>query len=269
MRNDSSAAKKTRAAAAGGGVTAVDRALAIVFALEAAAYPLTLAELARETGLYKSTLLRLLASLTRSALVVRRSDQRYSFGPLAFRLGRAYEATYHLRAHVVPWLERLVNDGTESASFHVRQDEVTRLCLFRVNSRHPTLDSVHAGDFLPKHRGAAGKVLIAFDGADALQAKRLDPVAVSYGERDPSCAALACPVFGPDAELYGAISLSGPRERFTPTAVRRMTRLLLDAAAEVTRSLGGVWPWGVRGGAAEPAARSVRTRATGRRVGAS
>lgn len=267
MRNDSSAAK-TRAAPAGGGVTAVARALAIVFALEAAAHPLTLAGLARETGLYKSTLLRLIASLTRSTLVVRRSDQRYSLGPLAFRLGRAYEATYHLRAHVVPLLERLVNDGTESASFHVRQDDVTRLCLFRINSRHPTLDSVHAGDLLPKHHGAAGKVLLAFEGDGALQAKRLEPVAVSYGERDPSCAAVACPVFGLDAELYGAISLSGPRERYTPVAVRRMTRLLLEAAAEVTRSLGGVWPWGVRGGAAEPAARSARTRAAGRRVGA-
>ena len=71
------------------------------------AQPLTLADLARATGYYKSTLLRLIASLERSGLVVRRADQRYSLGPMAFRLGRAFEATFHLKESVLPVLHEI------------------------------------------------------------------------------------------------------------------------------------------------------------------
>jgi DNA-binding IclR family transcriptional regulator len=99
------------------GVAAVDRAFKIVSALEANAKPLGLADLARETGMYKSTLLRLLASLERNTLVVRRPDSKYALGQFAFRLGRAFETTYHLKECVVPVLEWLVTQDTESPSF--------------------------------------------------------------------------------------------------------------------------------------------------------
>jgi DNA-binding IclR family transcriptional regulator len=218
------------------GVAAVDRALTIVAALEASAQPLSLADLARATGMYKSTLLRLLVTLERSTLVVRRPDSKYALGQFAFRLGRAFEATYHLKECVLPVLEWLVAQGTESASFHRWHDEDNRLCLFRLDSHHPTLDRVRAGDILPIRRGAAGKVLrlAAADNNPLIQA--------SYGERDPSCAAIACPVFGSSGETIGALSLSGPLERFSPASVKRMSKTLVTAAERTTRSLGGTWP---------------------------
>jgi len=223
------------------GVAAVDRAMSILAALEQAAAPVTLAELAAATDLYKSTLLRLLVSLERAATVVRRSDQRYVLGPFAFRLGRAYEATHPLRACLLPLMQSLVDAGAESPSFHVAHDAHTRLCLLRIDSNHSTLDRVRAGDLLPLARGAPGKVLRAFAGG-AAGAPGAPLVHTSFGERDPLCGAVACPVFGPGGELLGALSLSGPLDRFTPPRVRRMSRPLLDAAAAATRALGGAWP---------------------------
>ena len=223
------------------GVAAVDRALAIVTALEAAAAPRTLAELARATGLYKSTLLRLIASLERHALVVRRTDQRYALGDLALRLGQAFEATYHLKECVLPVLEWMIEQGTESPSFHVWHGDDTRMCIYRIDSKHSTLDRVRAGDLLPIRRGAPGKVLRAFKNGYA-QAHGAELVYASYGERDPACGAVSCPVFGPGGELVGALSLSGPLERFSPAAVKKMSRPLLAAAEKATRALGGNWP---------------------------
>lgn len=223
------------------GVAAVDRALVILVALERAARPLTLAELAAATELYKSTLLRLLVSLERAAMVVRRADLRYALGPFAFRLGRAYEAVHPLRASLQPLMQALVDAGCESPSFHVWNDAETRLCILRIDSNHSTLDRVRAGDLLPLTRGAPGKVLRTFArGADASPGASL--VHSSFGERDPSCGAVACPVFGPGGELLGALSLSGPLDRFTQPLVRRMRRPLLDAAMAATHALGGVWP---------------------------
>lgn len=223
------------------GVAAVDRALSIATTLARASAPLTLAELARRTGMYKSTLLRLLASLARAGLVVHRSDKRYALGPLAFLFGRSFEQTYGMKEGVQPVLEWLVSKGTESPSFHVHHGKDSRLCLFRIDSAHATLDRVRAGDVLPLNRGAPGKVLQAFAGG--LNVAGDTPLLQhSFGERDPLCAAVAAPVFGPAGVLLGALSLSGPLERFSDLAVQRMNSLLFTAAETATRALGGQWP---------------------------
>ena len=203
------------------GVAAVDRAFAIAAVLAERAAPLSLAEIARATKMYKSTLLRLLVSLERSGLVVRRTDQRYALGQFAFQLGRAFETTYHLKECVVPVLERLVAQGSESPSFHVWHDEKTRLCLFRIDSNHSTLDRVRPGDILPIEKGAAGKVLRAFRGGVPSD-NNVPLIYSSFGERDPLCGAVAVPVFAAGDELVGALSLSGPLERFSELSIKKM-----------------------------------------------
>jgi DNA-binding IclR family transcriptional regulator len=209
------------------GVAAVDRAFAILGALAERDDPGALADIARATGFYKSTILRLAASLEAAGYLTRLEDGRWMLGGSAHRLGLAYERQNPLRRHVVPVLRELVEQGTESASFHVRHGDA-RLCLFRVNSHHSTLDRVEAGAILPLDRGAAGRIL---------RGDETHRTALSRGERDPSCAGLAAPVFGP-AGLVGALSLSGPGERFTEEAVARMETLLLAATDRVGQALG-------------------------------
>lgn len=238
------------------GVAAVERALAIAEALVAAGAPMTLSELAEATGLYKSTVLRLMVSLERRTLVVRRQDQRYVLGPLAFRFGRAYELAHHLKEFLLPLMEQLVERGMESPSFHVWQDDDTRLCLLRLDSHHSTLDRVHSGQILPLSRGAAGKVLRRW-APGAATATDPPTVETSYGERDPLCGAVAAPVFGPGGQLLGALSLSGPLERFSEPLVRRMSRPLLDTAEAATVALGGAWPTTVRPRGLRGTARAV------------
>ncbi|OZI34859.1 IclR family transcriptional regulator [Bordetella genomosp. 10] len=223
------------------GVAAVERALSIVDAIAQRTEPIGLADLSRATGFYKSTLLRLIASLEKANLVVRRADGRYALGLYAHQLGRAYEATYRLAETLQPLLQGLVDQGTESASFHAYHDPRSRICLLRVDSHHSTLDRIRPGDLLPLDKGAAGKLLTAYlVRGESVETAGL--ILTSMGERDPSCAAVASPVFGPDDEMRGAISLSGPKERYTPASIKKMSRLLLESAARATRALGGRWP---------------------------
>lgn len=220
------------------GVAAVDRALSIVAVLTAGPSAMTLSELSRATQLYKSTILRLLESLERAQYVSRLPDARYTLGPMAYRLGMAYERTNDITVHVAPILEQLVAAETESASFHVPYGRDRRLCLLRKDSNHSTLDSVRAGQILPLV-GAAGKVVQAFLSIDAATAASQFLLVESYGERDPSCAGLASPVVGSDGRFIGAISLSGPIGRFTPDAVQRMKPLLFAAAQRISTRFGG------------------------------
>lgn len=227
------------------GVAAVDRALAILSAIEQSTLPRNLSEISRATGLYKSTILRILESLLDAGYIMRVEDSKYALGPSIMNLGLAYERTNPLRHLVMPIMERLVDEGAESPSFHIRQTSDERLCLFRLDSRHSTLDRVHAGDRLPIRRGAAGKVLLAFGAEEPdspeLQQIREECFAISLGERDKFCAGIAAPVFSSGENLMGALSLSGPKERFSPEDVARMKGPLLTAARDLTEALGGTY----------------------------
>lgn len=216
------------------GVAAVDRALAIIFALENSSGPMTLTQIAATTGFYKSTVLRLLESLLGFALVVRLDEGSYLLGPAIMRLGLAYEQQNPIRLQIRPVLADLVAKGAESPSFHIRHDSATRLCILRLDSNHSTLDRVREGDVLPLSVGAAGRIIAAYSNATAAPVME-----VSIGERDPACAGIAVPVFAAGHRFLGALSLSGPRERFGPKHIEEMRPMLLDAGRILSQMFGG------------------------------
>lgn len=222
------------------GVAAVDRALAILAALVQANGPASLAELSRATGLYKSTILRLAASLERAGYLGRLADGRFRLGPMCLNLGAAYRRAFDLGASVMPELTRLRDETGESASFYVREGD-KRVCLFRVESFHIVRNMISVGDMVPLDRGAAGRVLLAFDGEESAEAQAIREAgfAASFGERDAETAAVAAPVIGPGGRLVGALSVSGPRHRFGEREVERFVAACTRAAIDLTRALGG------------------------------
>jgi DNA-binding IclR family transcriptional regulator len=230
----------------GEGVAAVDRALSILAAFEQASEPLTLSELSRRTGLYKSTALRLLESLRKFSYVSLASGGRYELGPAVLRLGRVYQQNSRLQEKLLPVFQQIVAAGGESPSFFIRQGRDERLCVFRLDSNHSTLDRVNAGLVLPLDRGAAGHVIRAFDDR-ATGAKfdqiRADGYAISYSETSPDCAAVAAPIFGENNVLVGALSVSGLRFRFTEETIPHQVEHLLTGARSVCAAFGGRFPY--------------------------
>lgn len=222
------------------GVAAVDRALTVLGALAEGGGPVSLAELARRTGLYKSTILRLCFSLEKAGYLGRLDDGRFRLGPQCLNLGAAYRRSFDLGAYVMPILTRLRDLTGESASFYVREGN-SRICLYRVESFHIVRNMVSVGDMVPLDRGAAGRLILAYDGADDAAARQIrdDGHAVSHGERDSETAAVAAPVFDVDQRLAGALSVSGPRHRFHDEAVTRFVAACRDLASDLSRQLGG------------------------------
>jgi DNA-binding IclR family transcriptional regulator len=224
----------------GSGVAAVERALRILAVFEDRDEPLTLAQVAQRSGLYKSTILRLVASLERFGYIRRLADGRYHIGPEPMRLAQLYQQSFRLSDAVMPVLRRLANECSVTASFYVREGDA-RVCLHRVEPARIVRISVHEGDRLPVDRGASGKVLRAFSGekGEVFDAVRKACYAASFGERDPYTAAIAAPVFGVGQVLRGVLNFSGLREIFTPRHVAELRRHIVAAAAELTQSLGG------------------------------
>lgn len=222
--------------AAKGGAAAVDRALTLLQCFRAGDAPLSLATLAQRTGLYKSTVLRLLASLDHAMLVERLPTGGYVLGPGVARLQHVYRASYSLERIIMPALEELVAITQESAALHVLWGagaQAQRLSLFRVDSPQPIRDHYKAGDILPMTGGVGAKVLMAFCNDAALVAAhfasqesqqllttiRTTGYAAAVGDRDPEVAGIAAPIFKTDGQgqrvLTGALILTMPATRYT------------------------------------------------------
>lgn len=222
-------------------VAAVDRAIEILLAFRPGEDKLSLAQLAERTGMYKSTILRLLQTLERRNFIVRlAADGSYRLGPALFHLGMIYQRSFRLEDIVMPQLAVLTEATDESASFFV-SDGASRSCLFRVEPKQAVRHHVEVGETLPINRGATGKVLMLFsDGAEAVKPesfKQLPIIAIGDGTLDISV--IAGPVFGIDGKLIGAISVSGPTIRFGPKARQSISISLMNVLRTLTSQLGG------------------------------
>lgn len=224
------------------GVAALERGLSILEAFKSGGDALSLVDLANRTGLYKSTILRLSASLLNLGFLQRRDDGRYQLGPAVFELGRIYQRSFHLGDAVVPALRTLVAKSGESASFYIR-DGGSDVCLYRVDSPHPVRDAgVAEGDRFPIDDSACSTMLSAFAGKAGaeFEAARRDIVLVARpSRRVAGVAAIVAPVFQVGNALAGVLLLSGPESRFSDATVDTMAALVIEQAAGLTRALGG------------------------------
>lgn len=212
--------------------------MALLDCFSEASPALTLSELARASGLYPSTAMRLLASLERAGMLLRDDVGRYRPGPKLHRLGRLYDPDAERAAAIRPVLASLAQETGETAAFYVREG-ANRLCLFRVNGQRPVRSHLDEGAVLPLDRGAAGHVLLAYaGGTDARHAEvRRSAFCLSRGERDADSAAVAVPVFGPGRVFSGALGVTGPINRFGDAEVERMLLALRIAAGAISSRL--------------------------------
>jgi DNA-binding IclR family transcriptional regulator len=220
---------------------ALERGLSILTAFNRGRDTLSLAELATNTGLYKSAILRYSISLNDLGFLQRLSDGRYRLGPATFQLGGIYQRSFHRGDVVVPVLRELVTETGESAAFYVR-DGNSDVCLHRVESPRPVRDAgIGEGDRFPIDKSACSTVLSAYSTDDSTfeKARREVLIVARRSIRLSGVSAIACPVFAVDQSFAGAFLLSGPESRFSDDAVAQMKRTVAKHAAALTRILGG------------------------------
>jgi DNA-binding IclR family transcriptional regulator len=218
-------------------VEAVERALAVLDAFHADRPTMTLGEIAVATGFYKSTILRLAASLERCGYLVREENGVFRLGPTLWRLGSVYRAGFNLGGTIRPELRRLVEASGETASFYVREGR-SRVCLFRHNSPQSARHHLDEGAELPLNAGASAHVLVAFSDGRGSRSNAVQQrgYCISLGERDPQVAAVAVPVFDLGGQFRGALAISGLIGRFKEQE-RRAALAQLSASADRLRSV--------------------------------
>jgi len=236
MRNSASAAPDNKES----GVVAVTRALALMEAFEVGESTLSLAELGRRSGMHKTTVLRLARTLALSRYMVQTDDGQWRLGPAAGWLGARYQAGFDVNNVVEPTLHELVKSTGESASFYVREGDV-RSCVARVEGPQSVRHNVRIGERLPLTKGAHGRVILAFSGAqgEPYESIREQGFHISMGEREAEVASVAAPIFGLNWRLLGSICVSGPSARLPKAKLMKHAKSVIRAANQLSYALAG------------------------------
>ncbi|MDX6744080.1 IclR family transcriptional regulator [Actinocorallia sp. A-T 12471] len=221
--------------------------------------------ISRELGLSKAVVHRILQSLvSREMLQTDPGIPGYRLGPASVALGASALSRFEARTAALPVLRRLRDETGETTTLSGLVGE-ERVYLTQFESPREVKMTVEVGRRFPLYAGSSGKAILAFlpdyrreavlagplepitertvTDSDALRAELAgiarEGVAVSIGERQSDAGSIAAPLFGPDGEAHGSISLCGPAHRFTPDVVGRHRELVLAAAEEINRS----WAW--------------------------
>lgn len=216
----------------------VERAMSILQAFSTQTPRMTLAELARETGLHKSTILRLTNSMQIYGFIDRDADGTFSIGASIWRLGLIFRQDFNYGEDIRPYLRELVKITGETASFYVRAGK-DRVCLYRENSPNLMRFHLEEGMRMDLATGASGLVLQHFSGETLEDLSAFNPngTASSVGVRNLSIASISTPVFDLSGTLRGALTVSGLISRFDEDARADAIPALEQFAAQLKQSL--------------------------------
>ena len=220
----------------------LDRCVALLDLL--AGGPRSLRALAGASGLPRPTAHRLLVALETHRLVARDAAGAFRLGPRLTELAAVAGPELDLASLADPVLDRLHQATSESVQLYVRSGE-HRLCIAARDAGTGLRDSVPVGALLPLDAGSGGKVLLAWSGeggagvpAAELAAVRSRGWAASVAEREPGVASVSAPVLR-DGVLLAALCVSGPVSRLSQAPGRKLSPLVVSAAAELSGLLAG------------------------------
>lgn len=248
----------------GAGTETADRVADVLTMFAHASTSLGVSEIARELGLSKAVVHRILQSLaSRSFVSVDPETREYRFGPAAMALGARALREADLRGPARPVLRQLRDDTSETTTLSGLFDD-TRVYLDEIESRQEVKMTVALGQPHPLHAGASSRAILAFlpdqwvqrviDGGlraltphtitstrvlrRELAETRSKGYATSHDERQLGAASVAAPIFNVGGEVIGSLSVCGPVSRFDDATAACYAPMVIVAAEEVSRALG-------------------------------
>lgn len=239
----------------------LSKGLMVLEALTAAPGPKGVSELARELGLTKSNVFRLLQTLVALGYVQATQDKLYRATLKTWQVGRAVVGNFNLREVAGPVMEKLSAETGETIYLAV-QEGMSVVYIDKVESTRPIRSWNPVGGTAPLHCVGTGKAILA-ERYDRLRDRMVDNLtrytdrtvtsiraldeemaltrergfAVDTGEFRDRIRSYGAPIFLPRGRVIGAIGISVPEVNLGEGDEARICGLVKSAAGEVTRRL--------------------------------
>ena len=249
-------------------VQSLDRALRIL-AIVADADGLSLSEIAERSDIAPSTAYRMLTTLANHGMVeFADPEQLWSVGVEAYRIGSAFLRSRKLVDRARSVMQGLMEKTGETANLGVAEDDCV-VFVSQVETHQAIRAFFRPGTRSPFHASGIGKAILAhlnparveaivgktglqaftertqtrhWELAADLEEIRTRGWSVDDEERYPGMRCVAAAIFNEFAEPVGGVSISGPTVRVTPDRLGALGPEVRDAAAAITRMIGGVAP---------------------------
>ena len=242
----------------------VERVAGVLATFTTGEQVLGVTEIARRLSLPKSAVHRILDALVRAGLVAREPlSSGYRLGFAALQVGLAAMGTSDPRVVALPVMQDLVDRTAETATLSVLVG-LERTYLAEIEGPQVVRMTVGLGGRQPLYAGASGRAILAYFSEEELSAylstvqlralteatptRQPDLLAAlervrdlgyasSVGERDPSAAAVAAPIFASGRRVMGSVSICGPQSRFLPSVVRSHGQAVAEASRIISAAL--------------------------------
>ena len=246
-----------------GGIRALERALDILDSLAASGQTLT--ALSAGLGQAPSTVHRVLTTLESRAMVEQDpATQAWHVGAGAFRYGSAFLRRASVVERAQPLLRRLMEETGETANLGIRLGDSV-LFVSQAEAQHSIRAFFPPGTRTPLHASGIGKALLAhapshelarlfgdgplprFTGQTicdevTLRAELSGIAAVGASlddeEKAEGMRCVAAPVFDLHGTAVAGLSVSGPTQRMTDSALPAIRAAVMRAAADLSAALG-------------------------------
>jgi DNA-binding IclR family transcriptional regulator len=247
------------------GVRVLHKTLDILEQIKTSESGYKLADLAREVGLPKATVYRILTTLEARGYLDRGSDGSYRMARKLFDLQRTEPIEQVLHRAAQPVMDRLVASCKETVNLGIL-DAGEVVVIYTVESPQAVRMSSKIGNRRYLHATALGKCLLAgmpdkevnrlikLKGltkvtpetlttktalASELQKVRQQGWALDNQENEMEGRCIGAPIHGPAGKVVAALSISGPLFRMDLSRAKSLVPELQSACAEITKFVRG------------------------------
>ena len=241
-------------------VRAVDRAVEILGAFSAEKPSMSVLEIQTKVRLSRPTVYRLLETLASHGLVrAHGTPQRFSLDYAVGQLAQNWMAGLNPVTIGQPIIERLHAETRETVGLMIVRGH-KHYCMLELPSPQVLSMARGIGPMTHLANGASGKAILAFmsekdidavlrtlqKGADKkalltdLAQIRRSKVRVSRSEIFDGAVGIAAPYFDNANRVVGSIIVFGPEIRFDEERIAKVTKRVIESAAELSSALGQV-----------------------------
>jgi DNA-binding IclR family transcriptional regulator len=243
----------------------VEKAIEILEALAKRENGVGITQLSRELNLPKSTIHQLLSTLKSVRFAEQNlQDKKYHLGLRIFELGNIVQSQLQLRKIAHSYLYNLSGKTNETTYLVVLEGNRT-VYIDCVESTARLRAHPLFGIRVPLHCTSLGKAIMAFlseqkineiiqeDGLERFTENTItDPqilkrelkeirkrgYATDNMEHEEGICCVGAPIRNHQKEVFAAISVSGPSQRFDPPRILAIAKLVIEASEEISKKMG-------------------------------
>ena len=225
----------------------------------------SLPDLIEASGLKRTTVFRIMAALEAEGIIRKTELGDYALGAGLIALGGRAIRSNHLRTVAQPWLQKIVQQTSESATIDILwiddAGQPTSLVIEEILGQYLLGMSQFIGARFPAHTTSTGKVLLAFHAnphlpnypihsythntiksqaalKDELIKVRKQGFATTVNELEIGLSAVAAPIFNLHGEIQAALCIGGPSSRISEEKRPFLAKCAMEHARSVSEALG-------------------------------